>query len=800
MKKTRFRIEGMSCSSCAAQVDKCVRNLPGVRQVEVNLLSGSMIAEYDETLQSKENIIRTVSLSGYGAAEAEKAETLTIHREQDILKQRFLYSLLFLLPLLWVHHTQQSNQSLLWQTACLLPILWLNRSFFIAGSKALIHGAPNMNTLVALGAAAGIIYSAADACYLNSGTNYLESAGMILTLVTFGKWMESRVTKETGRVLETLKTLLPVQVSLLKAGKEVTASVDEIGPGDILLVRAGERIPADGVVEQGYSDIDESTFTGESFPKEKHPGSPVYAGTLNGSGALHIRVQRCGNDSSLAGIISMVDTAATTKAPIARSADIIAGIFVPLVMLAALITAGIWLLCGYSPSTALGHAISVLVISCPCALGLATPVAVMLGAGIGAQHGILFRNGTALENARKTTAVIIDKTGTITTGKPNVTDIIPTEGNHRALLHTAAALEFASNHPLASAVRHFTKHLSVTPAEECTYYPGMGITGRIRGVPCAAGNMKLMQHLGISVTPVSHVSPVDKTLLYISQGNTLLGIIAIADTVKPDSAAAIRCMQQAGMKVIMMTGDREASAQEIAKRVGIQEVHAEVLPGDKVAMVRQLQQEGYYVAMVGDGINDSPALSSADLGITVGAGTDVALDCADIILLRSNLIDIVSSIQLSRAVIRNIRQNLFWAFFYNALSIPLAAGAFYPLWGWALTPGIAAAAMSLSSFCVVINALRLRKIQLPISASESPHSPTTSMTTTITVEGMMCPHCERHMKEAFMALPSVISCTASHKECLVKLETNGSISVETLREIVEKTGYRLISVQTPPKY
>ncbi len=799
MKKVHFSVTGMSCSACSARVDKCVRSLPGVCEVEVNLLTGSMVADFDDARLKEDDIISAIVTAGYGAAVQETSTPPDTRRDSAPLLRRFLLSLAFLLPMMVLHHALHGGMSIAAQALLLLPILWLNRQFFISGSRSLRQKAPNMDTLIALGAAAGILYSIVDVCWLHSGVVYLESAGMILTLITFGKWLESRSTGRTGSALEKLRGLLPDNANLLRNGSPVTVPADTVQPGDILLVRPGERIPADGDVQQGVSTIDESALTGESMPADKQPGSPVYAGSVNGHGALHIIVRRCRRDSSLSDIITMVGEAAAAKAPIARLADRISGIFVPAVILMALLTALVWILVGSTVPFALGCAIAVLVISCPCALGLATPVAIMVGAGKGAELGILFRSGEVMENARNTTAIILDKTGTITAGVPVVTDVIPmTDTGRDELLRIAAALEAGSQHPIADAIRQFTAGITCPEMQHHTYLPGMGVQGRINEQVCAAGNAALMQQLGICVdSPLAaRMADAGKTPLYISCGTTLQGMIAVADAIKPDSAEAIRSMQQNGLRVIMMTGDNERTAKAVAAQVGISEIRADVRPADKAAMVHTLRDEGYRVAMVGDGINDAPALTCADVGIAIGTGTDVAIESADIILLRSSLCDVVAALRLSRAIIRNIRQNLFWAFFYNILTIPLAAGIYYPLLGITLSPGIAAAAMSLSSGCVVANALRLRRLKFGQKESATLPSPqpntpiTMSHTTVITITGMMCPHCERHMTEALLALPGVTACTASHKENCVTIQSAEALSDELLRSTVEKAGYQ----------
>lgn len=797
MKKAHFSVTGMNCSACSARVDQCVRALPGVREVDVNLLTGSMVAAFDDTQVEENDIITAIVAAGYGAAVQEASATPDTRRDSAPLLRRFLISLAFLLPMMVLHHVQQDGMSTAVQALLLLPILWFNRNFFITGSRAILQKAPNMDSLIALGAAASILYSIVDVCWLHSGVGYLESAGMILTLITFGKWLEARATGRTGSALEKLRALLPDNANLLRDGIPITVPADTVQPGDILLVHPGERIPVDGDVQQGVSTIDEAALTGESMPVDKSLGSPVYAGTVNGHGALRIIVRRCRRDSALSDIITMVGEAAAAKAPIARLADRISGFFVPAVVLISLLTTLIWMLVGSPFSFAVGCAIAVLVISCPCALGLATPVAIMVGAGKGAERGILFRSGAAMENARNTTAVILDKTGTITAGAPVVTDVLPMHGTNRdELLRIAAALEAENRHPIADAIKQFTAGMAHPELQQHTYLPGLGVQGTINEQVCAAGNAALMQQLGIGVDSslAAHLADEGKTPLYISCGTSLLGIIAVSDAINPDSSEAIRNMQQRGLRVIMMTGDNERTAKAVATQTGISEIRANVRPADKAAMVRTLQEEGYRVAMVGDGINDAPALTCADVGIAIGAGTDVAIESANIILLRSSLCDVVAAFRLSRAIIRNIRQNLFWAFFYNILAIPLAAGLYYPQLGRALSPGIAAAAMSLSSFCVVANALRLSRLNLGQKESATFPSPqqnvTMSHTTVITVTGMMCPHCERHMTEALLAITGVTACTASHKENSVTIQSTESLSEDILRSTVEKAGYQ----------
>ena len=779
MKEQGFIVTGMSCAACSARVEKVVGSLNGVSQVQVNLLTRSMRVTYDEALQNEQNIIAAVEHAGYGASTAVSATPR--NTPENAVKQRLTISALFLLPMVLLHHLLEGNLSLYLQSALLLPILWLNRRFFISGTQAVLHRAPNMDTLIALGAAAGIIYTLADFLFLHRGAAYLESAGMILTLITLGKWLESRATAHTGDALEKLKSLLPQTATVMRGAATLNLPAEEVQPGDTLIIAAGARIPVDATVTQGCTSIDESSLTGESMPVLKQPGSRIYAGTINGNGALQASALCTRQDSALSGIIHMVGEAAAAKAPIARLADRISGIFVPIVVGIAIITALLWVLSGASLSFAMGCAIAVLVVSCPCALGLATPVAIMAGAGKGAESGILFRDGATMESARRATAIILDKTGTLTTGQPIVVSIIPAEGVPQAeLLQLAATLEQGSTHPLAQAARKAAANYSAQPAEALEYHPGRGITATVQGEQCLAGNAALMQEHGIALPP--HI-PGTATPLYFAAGDRYMGAICVADPLKPDSEAAIAAMKKAGLRVIMMSGDRTETVQQVAAATGIEEYHAAALPQDKEAMVRRLQSEGHCVAMVGDGINDAPALTRADAGIAIGAGTDVAIDSAGIILVRSELMDAVAALRLSHAVVRIIRQNLFWAFFYNVLTIPLAAGLYYPLTGWQLSPGVAAAAMSLSSLFVVCNALRLRRCQLT--------TPTTSTMNTITinVQGMMCPHCERHVTQALAALPGIAEVKADHKSATVTLTTTAPVDQAILAATVQQAGY-----------
>lgn len=779
MEQQTFNVTGMSCAACSARVEKEVAALPGVAQVQVNLLTRSMRVQYDTTQLTPASIIAAVESAGYGASQAGTGNPPP--QQETLLKSRFLTSLLFLLPLVLLHHTLSSPLSLLLQSLLLLPILWQNRVFFISGAKAIRNGAPNMDTLVSLGAGASILYTAVDAALLQNGGNYLESAGMILTLITLGKWIESHATAHTGDALSKLRRLLPSTACIRRQGKTLQIPAEDVQTGDTLIIAEGAQIPVDAIVTDGRSSIDESTLTGESMPVLKEAGSPIFAGTINGNGSLIATATRTRAESTLSNIIDLVGEASAAKAPMARLADTISGMFVPVVVGIALLTALLWLLQGASLSFAIGCAIAVLVISCPCALGLATPVAIMAGAGKGAENGILFRDAAAMEHARRASVILLDKTGTLTAGFPIVTGIQPAQGVTKdKLLQLAASLEQNSSHPLAQAIRNATSVYTPEPCTSLQYHPGRGITAQVQGAYCMAGNERLLQENGITLPPCDHGS---MTPLHFVCRRNYMGSIIVSDPLKPDSAAAVAAMQEAGLRVIMMSGDKQEAVQAVARQTHIREYEAAVLPQDKEEKVRQLQAEGHCVAMIGDGINDAPALTRADIGIAIGAGTDVAINSAGIILVRNELSDAVAALQLSRAVIRIIRQNLFWAFFYNVLAIPLAAGLYYPLLGWQLSPGVAAAAMSLSSLFVVCNALRLQHFQ--------PHIPTTTHmnTLTISVQGMMCPHCERHVTQALTSLPGITEVKADHKSSTVTLSSTGETDEAGIAAAVRQAGY-----------
>lgn len=780
----------MSCAACSARVESAVRRVEGARRVQVNLLTRTMAVEAEESL-TPETIVAAVTAAGYGAALATGEVSANTSREDEAraVRRRFLCSLAFLLPLVAVCHLGQGAAAQLLCRALLLPIVVLNRAFFVRGAKGLFSGAPNMDTLIALGAGAAMLSDATAGILLQSGMGYAESAGMILTLITLGKWLEARATGQTGSALQKLRALLPDRACVLRGESATEIPAAELVPGDVLFVKPGERVAADGVVLEGVSSVDEAAFTGESLPVAKSAGCKVCAGTVNGNGALRVRVEKTRGDSALSGIIHMVGEAAASKAPIARLADRVSGVFVPCVLLIAALTAVVWLCCGASWETALGCAIAVLVISCPCALGLATPVAIMVGAGRGAERGLLFRNGAVLETARRVNAVVLDKTGTVTEGHPAVTDILPAAGEtQESLLALAAGMEAGSNHPLAEAVTEAAKARGIPfpAAENHHYHAGRGVTAQLGGVPCAAGNAAFMKEQGVAIaeSQAEVLAAQGKTPLFFARGGVFAGLLAVADPVRESSAAAVRELRAAGLRVLMVTGDNARTAAAVAAQAGIDEVVSGALPQDKAAKVRELQAAGLCVAVVGDGINDAPALTVADVGMAIGAGTDVAMESAGIILLRSDLQDVVAALRLSRAVIRAIRQNLFWAFFYNALAIPLAAGVYAPLFGWYLTPSVAAAAMSLSSFCVVANALRLKRAPLFSTPKNN-----AMMTITIKVEGMMCPHCEKHMTDAMLALPQVTACTASHTEKTVVLALSAPVETALLEQTVVKAGY-----------
>ncbi|MDL2258784.1 heavy metal translocating P-type ATPase [Eubacteriales bacterium OttesenSCG-928-K08] len=748
MKKETFAITGMTCSACSARIEKTISRLDGVEQVSVNLLTNSMSVTFDEKLLSTKSIIDKVTDLGFGAQAQQKekkqnkAPTQTADEQTKKLKNRLIVSLVFTVPLFYIAMGEMSGWPLpsflvgmenvmvyaLTQFLLALPVIIAGGPYFRVGFKNLIKRSPNMDSLIAIGSGSALLYGIFALYKIAWGLGhgdmemahqfmmslYFESSAMILALITLGKYFEARTKSRTSEAIVRLMDLAPKTATVLRGGKEQTIAAEEIVSGDILIVKAGESVPADGVITDGYSSVDESAITGESLPVEKQVGDRVTGGTINKTGYFKMEATAVGEDTALAKIIQLVDEATSSKAPIAKLADKISGIFVPAVISIAIIATVVWLLLGKSFEFSLSIGISVLVISCPCALGLATPTAIMVGTGRGATNGILIKSAESLEIAHSINTVVLDKTGTVTQGRPAVTDILPIKTNESELLSIAASLEKLSGHPLAEPIIAKAKEAGAQILEARAYelLPGQGILGEIGGRQCFAGNRRLMEAKGIDISAHSNVekqlADEGKTPLYFARENELLGIIAVADIVKPTSKAAIARMQEMGLEVIMLTGDNARTAEAIKRQVGLERVISEVLPEDKEREVRRLQEQGRKVAMVGDGINDAPALARADVGIAIGAGTDVAIESADIGLIKSDLMDVPSAISLSRAVMRNIRQNLFWAFIYNTIGIPVAAGLLYGAFNILLNPMIAAAAMSFSSVSVVLNALRLR--------------------------------------------------------------------------------------------
>ncbi len=807
----RYDITGMSCAACSARVEKAVSGVAGVTACTVSLLTNSMAVE--GTADPKA-VTAAVAAAGYGASlQGQSAVPAPADDESAALKRRLLISLIFLillLPLSMGHMLglplpaaleQSPLVNALIQLLLTVAVMAVNRAFFVRGFKGLIHRATNMDTLVALGAAAAFVYStavlflmAADPAHAAHRLHelYFESAAMILTLITVGKWLEARAKGHTTDALRGLMRLAPQTAVLRRADGEVTVPVEEVAPGDVFVVRPGENVPVDGVVIEGGGAVDESALTGESIPVDKAVGDTVSAATANRSGFLCCRATRVGEDTTLAQIIRMVSDAAATKAPIAKLADRISGIFVPVVLGVGLLTALLWLLFGQTAGFALARGISVLVISCPCALGLATPVAIMVGSGTGARHGLLFKTAASLEAAGRLQTVVLDKTGTVTTGEPVVTDLLPADGtSEEELLSLALSLEKKSEHPLAGAVIREAEARGLTAADTADFevLPGHGLTARLGDTVLAGGSAAFIRgRISLPDTAeetAAALSAAGKTPLFFAAGDRFLGTVAVADTLRPGSAAAVSDLRQMGLRVVMLTGDNRRTAEAIGRQAGVDEVIADVLPDEKAAAVQRLRQSGH-VAMVGDGINDAPALTCADVGIAVGAGTDVAMDAADVVLMRSEPGDIPAAIRLGRATLRIIRQNLFWAFIYNVIGIPVAAGAFIPLFGWQLDPMFAAAAMSLSSFCVVTNALRLNRCRLT-----APLPKTVDGTVTLPVRGMMCGHCEAAVGGALEALPPVSEAVASHTAGTVTVTLSQPAPLKDLRKAIRRAGYEL---------
>ena len=856
----QYNVTGMSCAACSARVEKAVKKVPGVTSCSVSLLTNSMGVE---GTASPAAILSAVQEAGYGAspknASASKASDASADldaladRETPKLKRRLIASLGFLLVLMYfsmghmmwgwpLPHWFDGNHVAMGLVQLLLAgiVMVINQKFFINGFKGLLHGAPNMDTLVALGSMASFVWSTyalfamtraqvdgSDELVMHYMMEfYFESAAMILTLITVGKMLEARSKGKTTDALKSLMKLAPKTATLVRDGAEVTVAIADVQKGDVFVVRPGENIPVDGVVLEGTSAVNESALTGESIPVDKAVGDKVSAATTNQSGFLRCEATRVGEDTTLAQIIKMVSDAAATKAPIAKIADTVSGFFVPAVISIAVVTTIVWLLLGHELGYALARGISVLVISCPCALGLATPVAIMVGNGLGAKNGILFKTAASLEAAGRTQIVALDKTGTITEGAPRVTDLLPAEGvSETELLTLAAALESRSEHPLAKAVLADAEAKAITPPEVTDFaaLPGNGLAAKLDGMDIYAGNAAFIQTKltlpAALAQQAEKLASEGKTPLFFGGAGRLLGVIAVADTIKEDSPEAIRQLQNMGIRVVMLTGDNQRTADAIGRQAGVDEVIAGVLPDGKEAVIRQLQASGK-VAMVGDGINDAPALTRADTGIAIGAGTDVAIDAADVVLMNSKLSDVPAAIRLSRATLRNIHENLFWAFIYNIIGIPLAAGLFIPF-GLTLNPMFGAAAMSLSSFCVVSNALRLNLFDLhstrhdhktaspaaaPVqsaaennkkSDAEAPEVKTEDnpMKKTLKVEGMMCGHCEARVKKALEALPEVDEAVVSHEAGTAIVTLNAEVADDVLKNAVEAQDYKVTGIQ-----
>ena len=821
----QFAVTGMTCAACSAHVERAAAQVPGVEKAAVNLMLGRLNVTFDESVASPEQIVDAVVHAGYGARPADESDLAPDKQQDEVVKRmgrRLLWSVVCLVPLFYISmghmmglpvpmifHTQPLVLALA-ELALVIPIIILNRAYFTVGFSRLFQGSPNMDSLVALGAAAGLIYSLIEMYLLAAGRMegmadlYFESAGMILTLVTVGKYLEQRSRKKTTGAISALLRLAPDSAVVRRDGEEVTIPAAEIRVGDTVIVRQGGKIPVDGAVTKGSASVDESALTGESLPVEKTEGAAVSSATVVLSGYLELEARRVGSDTTLSQIVRLMEEAASSKAPISRLADRISAVFVPVVIGIALVAALLWYFVGgESVRFCLSIGIAVLVISCPCALGLATPVAIMVGTGKAAQSGILIKSAESLELLGKAQTVVLDKTGTVTEGKPKVTDIVCCGVPEEELLGLAASVEAPSEHPLSVAISQAAQErgLTVSPVADFAAVAGGGVQAVLNGQKICAGNKKFMKSIGASAEPVQMqaeaLAAQGKTALYFAREGELLGLIAVADVVKPDSAAAIKALQESGHEVVLLTGDNQVTAEAIARQVGVQRVLAQVLPTDKAACVESLQKEGRCTVMVGDGINDAPALARADVGLAIGAGTDIAIESADVVLMRSSLWDIVTATSLSRAVIRNIRENLFWAFIYNAIGIPVAAGVLYPALGVTLNPMIAAAAMSLSSVCVVTNALRLRLWKgtvCPKAETETMQKEDTGMERTLTIEGMMCAHCSGRVESALNALAGVTARVDLEKKTAT-VTAGAEVSDDALRKAVEDAGYKVTGIR-----
>lgn len=838
MMTEQFAVTGMTCAACSAHVEKAVSRLSGVQSAPVNLMLGSMTVTYDEKAVTEGDIIAAVKAAGYGASPASQTDQGQLRRDQDAAlrrrKKHLIWSVVFLVPLFYLSMGHMMGLPLpqvlhmhplllaCLQLALVIPILILNRNYFTVGFSRLVKLSPNMDSLVAVGAAAGLVYSLIEMGLLAAGQVsgmpdlYFESAGMILTLVTVGKYLEERSRGKTTGAISALLALAPESAVVRRQGQELTIPTEEIVAGDTVIVRQGGRIPVDGVITDGHAAVDESAITGESLPVEKVPGDAVTSATVTSSGYLELRATRVGGDTTLSQIIRLMEEAASSKAPISRLADRISGIFVPAVMAISLTAALLWAFVGgMDVRFCLSIAIAVLVISCPCALGLATPVAIIVGTGQAAQQGILIKSAESLELLHKVQTVVLDKTGTVTMGQPRVTDILCAPGvTEEELLCVAASAEKPSEHPLAHAIveESQARHIPLCPVSGFRSVPGGGIQATLSGEAVLAGNAGYLAQNGVSLAAMEadahRLAEDGKTPLFFAESGRLLGCVAVADVVKPDSAKAIAALRRMGRRVVLLTGDNQRTANAIARQIGVDQVIAQVLPQDKAKCVAQLQQQGQRVAMVGDGVNDAPALAQADVGLAIGAGTDIAIESADVVLMKSSLLDIPSAMDLSRAVLRNIKQNLFWAFFYNSIGIPVAAGVLYPALHLTLNPMLAAAAMSLSSVCVVSNALRLRGWKPPVFTDQPvPTAPLpesavfqsqgkeeNTVNKTIHIDGMMCTHCTGRVEKALNDLPGV-EATVDLDSKSAAVTCTPDVSDDTLRQAVEDAGYHVTGIR-----
>lgn len=858
MKKASFDVMGMSCSACSTRVEKAVGKVVGSENVSVNLLTNSMQLKYDEAQTNPAAIIAAVEKAGYGAAlqggddagtaAAEKPRGNIAKKQMKEMRHRLICSIVFLLPTMFISMHGMFFRAIgspvpagiagildgpenavafaFSQFLLILPIMYLNRKYYVNGFRTFFQGAPNMDSLVGMGSMASALFGAFALFRIGYGlghgdmslvmeysTNlYFESAGMIVTLITVGKYLEARAKGETSQALESLKKLAPRSAHVIRGGDEVTVPIEQLAVGDLIRVRPGERIPADGVITEGAASIDASAITGESIPVEKGRDADVTSATIVQNGNITFRATRVGKDSTISQIIRLVNEASASKAPIARMADKIAGVFVPVVISIAVIVGVIWLLAGASLEFAFSIAIAILVISCPCALGLATPVAIMVGTGKGAENGILIKSGESLEMAHDVDTVVMDKTGTITEGRPRVTEIRAFGMDEDELLAFAAGLEAGSEHPLAEAIMVYGKEKNVTPKPFDNFRAifGRGVTAELGEKKYFAGNLRLMEENNIPTADVEaelgRLADEGKTPLLFAESDHILGIIAVADRPKATSAAAIRSFEKLGITVVMLTGDNARTAEAVRKELGISRAIAGVLPEDKEKHIAALQKEGHKVAMIGDGVNDAPALVRADLGIAIGAGTDVAIESADAVLMRNDLMDAVNAIRLSKSVIKNIKENLFWAFFYNVICIPLAAGAFYPAFGIKLSPMIGAAAMSMSSFCVVMNALRLNffrvtRTSVPASDAVTDAADTykerkeeSSMEKKLTIEGMMCAHCQKHVHDALAKMDGVTEVSVDLEGGTANVKMSRDIAKDAFAAVIEDAGYTLVSI------